>query len=156
MVRLVDVCSPPAMPTKFPILLVDDDPAIADILNRAAQNSFIEASFIHVTTFEEAKQYIEDLKGRGPKIVLLDIDLKGKADGLDFLALLRAHPKGRTLPTVILSASKAPRLVERAYAFGASSFTSKPFSFLEWRVYLSNLRTYWYETVTLLDVRHEE
>ncbi|GAB3727591.1 response regulator [Spirosoma lituiforme] len=142
------------MPQQFPILLVDDDPLIAEVLQRASQGSFPEASFIHVSNFEDAKTYIEELEGRGPKIVLLDIDLQDKVDGLDFLALLRAHPKGRILPVVMLSANKTPGLVERAYSFGASSFTLKPFSYADWKTYLSNLKTYWYETVTLLDVRH--
>jgi CheY-like chemotaxis protein len=142
------------MPQQFPILLVDDDPLIADILNRASSSSFPEASFIHVSSFDAAKNYIEELQGKGPKIVLLDIDLQDKVDGLDFLAMLRAHPKGRILPVVMLSASKTPALVERAYSFGASSFTIKPFSYADWKTYLSNLKTYWYETVTLLDIRH--
>lgn len=143
------------MANKFPILLVDDDPNVADVLSRAAQSTFPEATFIHVRSFEEAKRYIEELEGKGPKMVLLDIDLQDKVDGLDFLALLRAHPKGRILPVVVLSANKTATLVERAYTFGASSFTVKPFSFAEWKMYLHNLRTYWYETVTLLDVIHE-
>jgi CheY-like chemotaxis protein len=142
------------MSQQFPILLVDDDPLIAEVLQRASVSSFPEASFIHVSSFEDAKTYIEELEGKGPKIVLLDIDLQDKVDGLDFLALLRAHPKGRVLPVVMLSASKTPTLVERAYSFGASSFTLKPFSYTDWKTYLSNLKTYWYETVTLLDVRH--
>lgn len=142
------------MSQQFPILLVDDDPLIADVLKRASVSSFPEASFIHVSSFEDAKTYIEELEGRGPKIVLLDIDLQDKVDGLDFLALLRAHPKGRVLPVVMLSANKTPSLVERAYSFGASSFTLKPFSYSDWKTYLNNLKTYWYETVTLLDVRH--
>ncbi|QJD79084.1 response regulator [Spirosoma rhododendri] len=139
---------------QFPILLVDDDEQIADVLKRAAQSSFPEASFIHVASFEEAKSYIDDLEGRGPKIVLLDIDLKGAVDGLDFLAMLRAHPKGRLLPVVMLSGSKTPRQIERSYAFGASAFTVKPYSYSDWKTYLYNLRTYWFETVTLLDFRH--
>ncbi|MVM35457.1 response regulator [Spirosoma sp. HMF4905] len=142
------------MSSQFPILLVDDDPNVADILSKAAKTSFTEASFIHVSSFEEAKQYIEELEGKGPKIVLLDIDLQDKVDGLDFLALLRAHPKGRVLPVVVLSANKTAQIVERAYIFGASSFTVKPFSYGDWKTYLSNLKTYWFETVTLLDVRH--
>ncbi len=142
------------MPQQFQILLVDDDPLIADILQRASVSSFPEASFIHISSFDEAKKYIEQLEGRGPKIVLLDIDLQDKVDGLDFLALLRAHPKGRILPVVMLSASKTPSLVERAYTYGASSFTTKPFSYADWKQYLANLKTYWYETVTLLDIRH--
>jgi len=138
----------------FPVLVVDDDPLIADVLNRAANSSFPEASFIPVTSFEDAKTYIDNLEGKGPKIVLLDIDLQDKVDGLDFLALLRAHPKGRLLPVVMLSASKTERQVERAYSFGASAFTIKPFTYTDWKTYLSNLRVYWFETVTLLDVRY--
>ncbi|QIP11178.1 response regulator [Spirosoma aureum] len=140
----------------FPILLVDDDPLVAEVLERAAKTNFPEASFIHITSFEDAKLYIDNLEGKGPKLVLLDIDLKDKVDGLDFLALLRAHPKGRLLPVVMLSARKTAKLVERAYIFGASSFTIKPFSYADWKTYLSNLRTYWFETVTLLEVRHEK
>ena len=142
------------MSSKFPILLVDDDPNVAYIINQASQSSFAEASFIHVKSFEEAKQYIEELEGKGPKIVLLDIDLQEKVDGLDFLTLLRAHPKGRILPVIMLSANKAPKLIERSYLYGASSFTVKPFSYADWKAYLSALRTYWFDTVTLLDVRH--
>lgn len=142
------------MSPQFSILLVDDDPSIADILQRASSSSFPEASFIYTSSFDEAKKYIEELEGKGPKIVLLDIDLQDKVDGLDFLALLRAHPKGRILPVIMLSASQTPTLVERAYSFGASSFTIKPFSYSDWKIYLANLKKYWYETVTLLDVRH--
>ncbi len=142
------------MPNQFPILLVDDDPSIADVLQRASPSSFPEASFIHVSSFDQAKKYIEELEGKGPKIVLLDVDLQDKVDGLDFLALLRAHPKGRVLPVIMLSANNNPGLVERAYSFGASSFTIKPFSYGDWKMYLSNLRAYWHDTVTLLDVRH--
>ena len=138
----------------FPILLVDDDPLIAEVLSRASQVSFPEASFIYVSSFEDAKTYIDDLEGKGPKIVLLDINLQDKVDGLDFLALLRAHPKGRLLPVIMLSATITTKLVERSYAFGASSFTVKPFNYGDWKTYLVNLRTYWFETVTLLEVSH--
>jgi DNA-binding NarL/FixJ family response regulator len=141
---------------QFPILLVDDDPLVGDILERAAETSFNEASFIHVNSFDTAKAYIDGLQGKAPKLVLLDIDLKDKVDGLDFLALLRVHPKGRLLPVVILSANETRQLVERAYSFGAASFTIKPFSYADWKTYLSNLRNYWFQTVTLLDIRHDE
>ncbi|GAB2539331.1 response regulator [Spirosoma aerophilum] len=142
------------MLTSFLILVVDDDPLLKDILDRAAQNNFPEASFIQVNRFEEAKKYIEELEGKVPKIVLLDVDLHDRVDGLDFLALIRVHPKGRALPVVVLSANDTPQLVERSYTFGASSFTLKPFSFEDWKQYLSRLRMYWFETVTLPDVRH--
>lgn len=140
----------------FPILLVDDDPLIGDILERAAETSFREASFIHVNSFERAKAYIDGLQEKAPKLVLLDIDLKDKVDGLDFLALLRVHPKGRLVPVVVLSGNTTRQLIERAYSFGAASFTIKPFSYADWKAYLVSLRNYWFQTVTLLDIRPDE
>ncbi|GAB3785988.1 hypothetical protein GCM10028818_48560 [Spirosoma horti] len=125
-----------------------------DILGRAAKESFPEATFKQVSRFDEAKAYIEELDGKIPQIVLLDVDLQDRVDGLDFLALIRVHPKGRALPVVVLSASHTPELIERAYSFGASSFTIKPFTFDEWKRYLLRLRLYWYETVTLPAVRY--
>ncbi|WP_246224724.1 response regulator [Spirosoma terrae] len=144
------------MKQRFPILLVDDDPLLVDVLRKAGETCFSEAVFTQIASFEDAKTYIDDLEGRGPRLILLDIDLQDKVDGLDFLALLRAHPKGRLIPAVILSANKTQKLVERAYFYGASSFTTKPFSYADWKTYLTNLRAYWYETVTLMDVRHEK
>ena len=142
------------MPNQFLILLVDDDQSLIDILVRAAQGSFPEATFRQVSRFDEAKKYIDELDGRIPQLVLLDVDLQDRVDGLDFLALIRVHPKGRVLPIIILSASHTPQMIERAYSFGASSFTIKPFTFDEWKRYLLRLRMYWYETVTLPDVRY--
>jgi CheY-like chemotaxis protein len=142
------------MLNRFLILVVDDDPLIKDILDRAAQSSFPEAYFVQVSRFEEAKKYIEELEGKTPKIVLLDVDLHDRVDGLDFLALIRVHPKGRAIPVVMLSTNDTSQLVERSYSFGASSFTIKPFSFEDWKHYLARLRMYWFETVTLPDVRY--
>ena len=141
------------MPNQFLVLLVDDDESLLDILVKAAHVSFPEATFKQVSRFDEAKQYIEELE-RMPQLVLLDVDLQDRVDGLDFLALIRVHPKGRALPVVILSANYTPQLVERSYSFGASSFTVKPFSFDDWKRYLLRLRMYWFETVTLPDVRY--
>ena len=142
------------MPNQFLVLLVDDDQSLMDILVQAAKSSFPEASFKQVNHFDEAKKYIDELDGKIPKLVLLDVDLQDRVDGLDFLALIRVHPKGRALPVIMLSAHHTPQLVERAYSFGASSFTVKPFTLDEWKRYMLRLRLYWYETVTLPDVRY--
>ncbi|MFD2934312.1 response regulator [Spirosoma flavum] len=141
------------MKPQFLVLVVDDDILLTDILNRASRSSFPEATFIQVHSSTEAKKYIEDLDGYGPKLVLLDINLQDKVSGLDFLAFLRAYSQTRFLPVVMLTASQLPQDIETAYTFGASSFTVKPFSYEDWRVYLSNLRLYWFETVTLPAIR---
>lgn len=136
-------------PDSFPILLVDDDPAIAELLTRAARSNFPEARFLPVSSFAEAAQFVANLDGEGPKLVLLDIDLQTGPDGFAFLSLLRNHPQGRRLPVVMLSSSDEPEQVDKALTLGASAFTSKPFIFREWKDYVAQLRSYWYDTILL-------
>lgn len=67
----------------FTILLVDDDLQINDLLTQAAKNGFPQSKFIYKTSFEEATTYLEHLTGWGPRLILLDIDLKQSKNGLD-------------------------------------------------------------------------
>ena len=136
------------MAVSFPLLLVDDDPSIADILRRAMSTTFPEAELRVVRSFVEAVAYLEGLYGPGPRLVLLDFDLRSELTGLDFLTLLRGHPQGRLIPVVVLSAHQEQSTAGQAYVRGASAFTAKPFGYQEWKRYVEQLRAYWYSTVT--------
>ena len=137
------------MPSRFAILLVEDDPAMIDIITRTAKTSFPEADFMPVTTFEEAVVFLYNVEGPGPKLALLDIDLGGSQTGLDFLSLMRQHPLAKLVPVVMLSASRSNRDRRIAYERGAASFVTKPFTLTEWKALMSELRAYWYSAVTL-------
>ncbi|GAB3699773.1 hypothetical protein GCM10027592_26150 [Spirosoma flavus] len=76
-----------------------------DILQRTASRSFPEAEFIPITTFDEAASYFYNLEGKGPRVILLDITLAGSRNGLDFSQLLKGHPIGKLVPTIVLSQS---------------------------------------------------
>ena len=137
------------MPTRFAILLVEDDLAIIDIIIRTARTSFPEADFVAVKTFEEAVVYFYNMEGMGPRLALLDIHLNGSQTGLDFLSLIKQHPLGKLVPVVILSASQSVHDQRDAYKRGAASFVSKPFTLSEWKMLLGELRAYWHNAVTL-------
>ncbi|UHG94645.1 response regulator [Spirosoma oryzicola] len=137
------------MAVKHLILLIDDEQEIADVLNRAASSVFPEAEFMHVTSFAEAVSYLTGLAGRGPRLILLDRDLQSGLDGLDFLALLRQHPQGRLVPVIMLSASRNEQVAQKAYEQGANAFTTKPFSYADWKAYVQQLRAYWFQTATI-------
>jgi CheY-like chemotaxis protein len=137
------------MPTQFPILVIDDEPAIADVLNRVAKTNFPEASFTHISDFDGAVNYLEHMGGRPPKLILLDIDLHTGKDGLELLNLLRRHPIGRLLPVVMLSSHGHSAKLKRAYDYGASSFITKPYDYQQWKELVAQLRQYWCMTVTI-------
>jgi CheY-like chemotaxis protein len=137
------------MSAQFSILLVDDDPAIADILNRTSESIFPQAQFIHVSSFVQAAAYLDGLEGRGPRLILLDINLQTGLSGLEFLTLIRQHPLGHLLPVVILSTTRRQEEIKEAYIRGANAFTVKPFSYGDWKAYVTQLRIYWFETATI-------
>ena len=61
---------------------------------------------------------------------LLDIMLPG-IDGIDLCADLRAMDAYRVTPIIMITASKAPDLMERAFGAGATDFVMKPLDGME-------------------------
>ncbi|GAB4024699.1 response regulator [Spirosoma koreense] len=141
------------MSVSFPILLVDDDSTIADIIRRAAESVFPEAHIFHASNFEEAASFLQSADKEVFRLVLLDIDLQSALTGFDFLSLLRQQPYGQLIPVIVLSASRLQSKAKEAYERGANAFTTKPFSYADWKEYVGQLRSYWYKTVTIPQVR---
>lgn len=141
------------MQPQFLILLVDDDPLLLEIVNRASRDSFQEASFLQVYNNPQAIAYITALDSYGPKLILLDIDLGFNQSGFEFAAFMHLHPEGRFLPIVILTMDLVRYTVDSAYRAGVSSYTAKPTSLDDWKSYLASLRNYWYSTVTIPPIR---
>ncbi|GAB3704928.1 response regulator [Spirosoma flavus] len=137
------------MSTTFRILLVDDDPDLVDILRRASQERFPEASYVQVYSASDALDYFSKLDGDGPQLLLLDINLGNSMTGFDLLKSLREHPITQVLPVVILTVSQLRSDVQNSYKDGASSFIRKPETFEDWKQYAEQLRIYWVKTVTL-------
>ena len=144
------------MTSHFPILIVDDDPLLTEILSQSSKLGFPEASFLQVHSTDEAINYIKALDGYGPKLVLLDCYLQDTSNGLDFLAFLRSNSQTRYLPVVILTVSQTQADIDNAYSLGASSFTVKPSCFDDWVTYLKSLRHYWFKTVTIPRIRYQK
>ncbi|WP_080058045.1 response regulator [Spirosoma aerolatum] len=140
----------------FPILLVDDDPAIADILKRVAERVFPEATIAHARDFTEAAAYLANVDKDVFRLVLLDIDLKTDSTGFDFLSLLRDQSFGQLVPVIVLSSSLEESKARESYLRGANAFTNKPFTYAAWKTYVEQLRSYWYETVTIPQIRFRQ
>ncbi|GAB4029965.1 response regulator [Spirosoma gilvum] len=144
------------MPGSFPILLVDDDVAIADILTRVAERVFPEAIIVHARNFTEAVTCLANVDKEVFRLVLLDIDLQTDSTGFDFLSLLREKPFGQLVPVIVLSTSIQESKARESYLRGANAFTNKPFTYGDWKRYVEQLRSYWYETVTIPQIRFRQ
>ncbi|WP_338868574.1 response regulator [Spirosoma sp. SC4-14] len=132
----------------FEILLVDDDPAVADLLTRIGQQHFAEATFSWVTSPQESIDFLNQRSTKLPRLILLDIDFHLEVDGLNFLPDLSNRIKG-LIPIIMLTVSNTEDNVQKAYAAGAAAFTLKPDGLQGWKDYLKALKAYWYELITL-------
>ena|SRR5579862_5238539 len=77
-----------------------------------------------------------------PAVVLLDLKLP-KVDGLEVLRRIRGHETTRSLPVVILTASREAEDIARSYALGANAYVRKPVEFSEFAETAKTLGRMW-------------
>ncbi len=108
-----------------------------------------------VDVVRDGQQALDYLFGEGefagragmdlPTVVLLDVNLP-RVSGLEVLERLRADPRTRLLPIVILTSSDEERDRLRSYEHGANSFVRKPLVFTEFAETVARLGIYWLAT----------
>lgn len=98
-----------------------------------------------VTVARDGAEAIEVLLGPDrveAALVLLDLRLP-KIHGLEVLERLRADPRTKLVPVVVLTSSAEEPDLRRAYDLGANSYVRKPVDFAEFLEKASHLGMYW-------------
>jgi two-component system response regulator len=131
------------------ILLVEDNPDDEALTVRALKKSNIANEVVVAHDGAEALEY---LFGEGahagrdvtqmPQVVLLDLNLP-KLDGLGVLRRIRADPRTRLLPVVILTSSNEEQDRVNGYGLGANSYVRKPVDFDAFVTAAAQLGLYW-------------
>ena len=80
--------------------------------------------------------------GETPQVILLDLNLP-KVGGLDVLRAIRADPRTKLLPVVVLTSSKQDRDLVEGYRLGANSYVVKPVDFSQFSEAVAQLGLYW-------------
>ena len=117
------------------LLLVEDDPQAVILLRRVFKKRGMDVTVEVASDGAEALQYLTGPVTEGqsvhelPALVLLDLDLP-KVHGFEVLKRLRAHPRTKTLPVIILTSDRETDAAT-GYALGANSFMRKPLDFEE-------------------------
>lgn len=131
------------------ILLAEDDQNDVMLIKRA----FSKARIINpISCVENGEQAIAYLKGEGtfadrlrhplPFLLLLDLKLP-RLSGHEVLMWLRQQPLLKRLPVVVLTSSRQPEDINRAYELGANSYLVKPVVFEEFSALMRQLQVYW-------------
>jgi two-component system alkaline phosphatase synthesis response regulator PhoP len=105
------------------VLVADDEPHIGRIIKMKLEQGPFRVTLVY--DGREAMDAIE--KHEDISLVLLDL-MMPHLSGLDVLAAVRANPKHRNLPCIILTAAGQEQQHTRAMELGATDFLTKPFS----------------------------
>jgi len=133
------------MPKKPKILLVEDNRDDQDLALLAIESSGICCD---VQVVHDGAEALELLLGptQGPpdppRLVVLDLKMP-KVSGLDVLRAMRADPRTKYLPVVVLTSSGEQRDLEGAYASGANSYIRKPIELDDFNQIMSGICSYW-------------
>jgi two-component system response regulator len=131
------------------ILLVEDNRDDEELTLRALHKNGITDEVI---VARDGVQALDYLFARGlwagrdasdlPRVVLLDLKLP-KIDGMGVLEQLRADPRTKLIPVVVLTSSKEDSDVNRCYLLGANSYVRKPVDFDTFTEAVKTLGLFW-------------
>ena len=133
------------------ILLVEDNPAHAELVMRGFEDLSIPNKVFHVPDGAVALDY---LFGRGehadrhhsprPHVILLDLRLP-RVDGLEVLRQIKSAEELRGIPVVVLTTSQSSEDLKRAYQEHTNSYVVKPMDFTGFSRLTAELGSYWLE-----------
>jgi two-component system chemotaxis family response regulator WspR len=110
-----------SLPTKpAMVMLVDDQPMVAEAMRRVVASAQ-DLDFHYCSDPADALLTAERI---GPKVILLDLVMPS-IDGMTLLAQMRANPKIRSVPIIMLSTREEGRIKEQAFAAGANDYLIK-------------------------------
>jgi len=131
------------------ILLIEDNPAHAELIRRNFEAHRIANRLYHVTDGEAALDYLfrrgayaDPGQSPRPHLILLDLRLP-KIDGLEVLKAIKTSQALRPIPVVILTTSEAEQDVVCAYQHNVNSYLVKPVDFDRFTELMEELGFYW-------------
>jgi len=104
---------------KGKILIVDDDPAVSNFLER-----FLTKKSYQVSTAKNGAEAIEITKKESPQLILLDIRLP-EINGIEVLKeIKKINP---AIGVIIITAVQEEEIAQEAMKLGADDYICKPF-----------------------------
>src|SRR5712664_127016 len=107
------------------VLVVDDG-----VANRELVQAYLAGLDCDVRLVEDGPSALAQIKAEPPDLVLLDVQMPGM-DGYEVCRRIKAAPRGRLLPVVMITALNQTDDRVRALEAGADDFMSKPLERVE-------------------------
>lgn len=140
------------MSGSFEILLVEDNPADADLTREGLQEGRLIDRLHHVTDGVQALRFLrregEYENAPVPDLILLDLNLP-KKDGREVLHAIKEDPHLRRIPVVILTSSQAENDIVKSYDLHANCYMCKPVDLTRFLETVRKIEDFWLTVVRL-------
>lgn len=142
----------PEQTSLFGILLLEDEPADANLVRIALRENRMLCCLHHVVDGLEGLKF---LRRQGnypdaprPDLILLDLNMP-RMNGREFLAAAKADDQLKGIPVVVLTTSEMHKDVVASYQLGASGYITKPVDIEQFIAAINHLGNYWFNLVRL-------
>ena len=144
--------SNPSLVRPIEILLVEDNPGDARLTREALSEGKVHNNLHHARDGVEAIAFLRRegafANAPTPDIILLDLNLP-KKDGREVLSDLKADPRLRRIPVVVLTTSEAEQDILRSYELHANCYITKPVDLEKFIAIVRGIEDFWLAIVTL-------
>ena len=129
------------------ILLAEDSDRDAEMTMDALGQQMIN----EVVRVRDGSEVLDYLYQRGefadnsdglPSVVLLDLKMP-KVDGLEVLRQIKADPKLKTIPVVVMTSSHEEQDMVKSYELGVNAYVVKPVNFSEFVEAVKKVGAFW-------------
>lgn len=134
------------------ILMVEDNPGDARLTEEALKESKVMNNLHHARDGVEAMAFLRHegphKNAPTPDIILLDLNLPRK-DGREVLAELKAMPRLKNIPVVVLTTSDAEQDIVMSYNLHANCYITKPVDLDKFIEIIRGIENFWLSIVKL-------
>lgn len=132
------------MPQHLTILLIDDNPTDLLLAEEAFEDYQVWAQLITCANGAEAMLYLQRQEHPVPDVVITDLNMPGLS-GLDVIRAMKADPRLKLIPVVVLSTSDHISDIQQAYSLHASSYLVKATNFQDFVKQIEAFLSYWHK-----------
>jgi CheY-like chemotaxis protein len=131
-------------PDSVTILLVEDDPGHARLIEKNLRRGRITNELIIIRDGKEAEDYLfgegkySGFQRPSQLLVLLDLNLPVK-DGFQILQRLKSDERKKLIPVIVVTSTDDNREVLRCYELGCNVFITKPVDYQKFCDAIKNL-----------------
>lgn len=135
------------------VLLVEDDPGDVILTQEGLRASKLHINLHVVDNGEKALAFLhreppyEDAPR--PGLIILDLNLP-RVNGMEVLRDIKTNEDLQTIPTVILTTSRAEEDVVKSYKLGANCYVSKPLNLDEFVKVVGSIESFWFTVVEIV------